>query len=345
MRKKRIYFDNAATTPVDKRVVKAIMPYLTNIYGNPSSVHKEGKMAKIAIERARCQVANALNCFDDEIFFTSGASESNSWVIRSGGSTFTYGDNHDSIELGTSIDKRSNIKRYAFPAINNETGSIGHFEDMDCYNWIHADLTQWIGKRKIDLNGCDNFISTASFSAHKFGGLKGCGVLYVRREYQNKMKPLIYGHQENGMRGGTENVAGIVALGEAIEIAYKNIDNNLKNVKKISNYIYDILKKDYLDGGKISKLTCNNGIINITFKNLNANAAVTIFNNYGIAISAGSACNSGSDEASKVLIASGYTEEEASNTIRISISHNNKIKEAKRFCGTFKKVIDIYDSV
>lgn len=345
MNKKRIYFDNAATTPINKKVVKAIKPYLNELYGNPSSVHKEGRMAKRAIDKAKHQVANVLHCFDDEVFFTSGASESNSWVLKSGGSTFTDKDNHDSIELGVYHDERSNIKRYAFSAINNETGENGCSRYVHDYNWVHVDLTQWIGKRKIDLNGFDNFISTASFSAHKFGGLKGCGVLYVRRSFQKKMKPLIYGHQENGMRGGTENVVGIVALGEAIELAYKNLDSNFGKVTKISSYIYEILNEEYLNTGKIQKLTCNNGIINITFNYLNANSAVTIFDNFGVAISAGSACNSGSDEVSKVLINSGYTPEQATNTIRVSISHNNTIKEAKRFCKIFKKIIDIYDSI
>lgn len=337
---KRIYFDNAATTPLDKRVLRAIKPFLKQKYGNPSSVHKEGKETKMAIEKARIQVAKVLNCSSSEIYFTSGASESNAIIANSGNVVVSSHQNHDSIELWLDKNKKNNTKIYFYSVINNETGKYIRASELKKYKYIHADLTQAIGKKRIDLQK-DTNITSASFSAHKFGGLKGTGVLFIRENCSMDINPLILGHQENEIRGGTENVLGIVSLGKAIELAEKDRFKNHIRINQIANYIYNNLtiEKKY----KPQKMTCNNGIINLTFKHLNAQSAVQILDKYGIAVSAGSACNSNSDEPSKILIDEGYSIDEANKTIRISLGKQNTLREAKRFIKVLKKIIDKYD--
>lgn len=345
---KRIYFDNAATTPLDNRVLKAMRPFLTKHYGNPSSTHKEGRIARQAIKKAREQCAKALGCNVDEIFFTSGASESNSWASKIFDGLFTTPLLHDSLILAN----QKKMKNYgynppmikAISLINNETGS-NDYEEY-CRNQysiitgeigdIFLDLTSAIGHVYIDLHD-DGHIVGASLSGHKFGAPKGVGVLYVRKDQQSKMESLIYGHQENGMRGGTENVTGIVGMGKAIELATKEMDKNNSNLENIISYIMDSI--DTIN----YKTQTHNHIINFTFKHLLGATAVQIFDQYGIAVSAGSACNSDSETPSHTLLHSAYTELEALRTIRISIGKQNTSKEAQRFIKVLKEVIDKYD--
>lgn len=353
---RRIYLDNAATTPIDKRVLRVMKPYLTKKYGNPSSAHKEGVEAFMAIEQAREVVANALNCDASEIFFTSGASESNAWVTRNA-SYICDETSHDSVILSNdnykakSFKKPISIKLKSYPLLDSETGNL-HIPD-DNESGCHIDLTQAIGKVNIRMNGysmyksyitlysdsinLDNCI-TASFSGHKFGAPKGVGVLFIRKDVQQYFMPLICGHQENGMRGGTENVAGIVGMAKALEIATKEIEKNTLHINKLQQYITSNISEDIM-------IKVSHGIINITFNKLNAQSAVQIFDVYGVAISAGSACNSGSDEPSKTLLSLGYTEEQAKRTIRISLGKQNTLHEIKRFVKILKKIIDKYDQI
>ena len=331
---KRIYFDNAASTPIDKRVLKAMKPYLTKVYGNPSSVHKEGKEAHLAIENARRAIANILDCKPEEIFFTSGASESNSWISKNFGLVCDE-TSHDSMLL--TKKKKRNIL-YSYPLLDSETGTL-HMP-REGYEICHIDLTQAIGKINISFNSSSylNKCIAASFSGHKFGAPKGVGVLFIKQEYQKRIEPLIYGHQESGLRGGTENVAGIVGIAKALELVTKNIDKNKRKIFKIQNYIVNQLKYFQFLG-----VNCCNGIINITFNHLDAQTAVQIFDGKGIAISAGSACNSGSDEPSKVLISLGYTANKAKRTIRVSLGKQNTMREARKFVNILEKIIDKYD--
>lgn len=353
---KRLYFDNAASTPINKHVLRAIKPYLTKYYGNPSSVHKEGRTAYIAIEKARKDIAKILNCQANEIFFTSGASESNSWVSKNFG-YYCDDTSHDSMALAN-VDRKIELSYYSYPLLDSETGHI-HKPHKGCGEGYHIDLTQAIGKINISLYGykintLDNYstltlydnslgldkCATASFSGHKFGAPKGIGVLFIREQYQKVFVPLIYGHQERGMRGGTENVVGIVGMAEALKQAYKNIERNKKKILKISNYI-----TNNIHPYKKMNIGFDGSIINITFRFLNAQTAVKIFDLHGVAISAGSACNSGSDEPSKVLISQGYSKQDANNTIRISIGNQNTLHQARKFVKIFNKIIDNYDKL
>lgn len=353
---RRIYLDNAATTPIDKRVLKAMMPYLKKKYGNPSSLHEEGKEALFAIEEARKTIADILNCDTSEIFFTSGASESNAWVARN--NVYICDEaSHDSIILSNKNFNNSDIRRdkkikiKSYPLIDSETGNLHIPKEED--KIYHLDLTQAINKIEIKMwpykyskkhmtiyCSCPNLRNccVASFSGHKFGAPKGIGVLFIRKDFQKNFKPLISGHQENELRGGTENVAGIVGIAKALKLAVDELDKNNKHINKMENYI---TKKLF----NIVKINANHGIINVTFKHLNAQSAVQIFNTYGIAISAGSACNSKSETPSKILLSLGYSEDEALKTIRISLGKQNTIQEIKRFVKIFKKIIDKYDKI
>ena len=353
---RRIYLDNAATTPIDKRVLKVMMPYLKSKFGNPSSLHKEGKEAALAIEKSRKIIADILNCDASEIFFTSGASESNSWVTRNA-SYICDNTSHDSMVLSNenflnnNIKKPIGIKLKSYSLIDSETGRLHIPKEDD--NGCHIDLTQAICKVRVRMNGYSMYKScmhiyhdsinldeciTASFSGHKFGAPKGIGVLFVRKDIQNVFKPLISGHQENELRGGTENVAGIVGIAKALELTVNELDNNNLHIKKMQDFIVNSLSN-------ITTLSANNGIINITFKNLNAQTAVQIFDRYGISISAGSACNSKSEIPSKTLLSLGYSEEDASKTIRISLGKDNSIHEIKKFVNIFKKILDKFDKM
>ena len=353
---KTIYLDNAATTPIDKKVLKVMKPYLTYNYGNPSSQHTEGKKAFFAIEKARKTIAELLNCKPNEIFFTSGASESNSWVARNI-SYICDETSHDSMILSNKnynsnyLKKSTSGKFKSYPLVDSETGNLHIPKTSD--EGSHVDLTQAIGKINVRMNGIanDGFCTTvyydsinldncitASFSGHKFGGPKGIGVLFIRSNAQHYFKPLIYGHQESELRGGTENVAGIVGIAKALELSIKKIDKNTKHIKKLQEYITSNVP-DYLN------VKAHNGIINITFNNINAQAAVQLFDDYNIAISAGSACNSGSDKPSKTLLSLGYTKEQALNTIRISLGKQNTIHEVRYFVKILKKIIDKYDKI
>lgn len=328
----RIYFDNAASSPLDKEFIKFMRKRsnILRIQGNPSSVHNEGRLSRQYIERARNQCAQALGCLPEEIFFTSGASESNSWAYNMW--PLHYNKKvHDSLKV-----YGYNTDIHAVSYINNETGNF----DIKPYlgEPLFVDLTSAIGHTYINLSDWPNILG-ASLSGHKFGALQGVGLLYIKKSQQYKMKNLIHGHQENGHRGGTENTLGIISLGIAIKNAVANLDKNVRNIQRLSAYIYSRVCKCGL------KLRAQNHILNITFKNIYAETAVTLFNQYGIAISAGSACNAGTDHPSEILLQEGYTSSEALRTVRVSLGHCNTMRECKRFIRTLHKIIDKYDDM
>lgn len=345
---KRIYLDSAATTPVNKHIITQLQRDLKNIYGNPSSLHYEGKIASEKVEKAREQVAKLLGCDTDEIFFTSGASESNSWVAKCAPyKLVATNDSHTSLEkykfkyqkeiyerktqYGELMKKNIMI---SYPLINNEMGYEHLFYRN--YPFLHVDLTQALGKVEINLHK-NPYILFASASGHKIGGLKGCGILYIKKSLQCHMKALIEGHQENNFRGGTENVLGIISFGYAAEETLKNFDKNFNKIADL--IIYTIMNMPSTGG---LKYFANANIINITFKYLNAQTAVQLFDRYGICISAGSACNSGIDEPSDTLL-EFYTKEQALNTIRVSLSPTTTKREIRKFTKVLKKIVDIYD--
>ena len=344
-----INFDVNATEKPSKAVLKALQELYKKGCSNPNASYISARDAAYLIDKARNKVAEALGCYSNEIFFTSGASESNSWVAHNYKLHIDKRSHHSLKFDMKDINPIYDEEIIAFPLMVSETGQCLYREyDLNDGNQYFMDLTQAIGRININLHEMPN-VAFASGSAHKFGGILGAGFLYIREDMQRKMKPLIYGSQENWLRGGTQNVPAIMCLGEAIEEAYKNIKiNEDKIINIISTILYGIIDiNDEIARNKCKegyiKAKANNNVLNITFRRMSAATAVQIFDNNGINISAGSACDSTDEKPSDSYLASGYTEDEAMRTIRISVGCNNTIREAKKFVKIFKEIIDNYD--
>ncbi len=336
----KIYFDNAATTPLDKEVLDAMMPYLTEHFGNPSSIHSFGRKTRAAIEGARKIVAKSLNVSPSEIFFTSGGTEADNMAIRC--SVHDLGikhvitskiEHHAVLHTVEKLEEEGLIKlsfvnltneghidlhhldqllsenERTFVSLmhaNNEIGNLISLEKVGeiCgkYNAIfHSDTVQTMGHYAMDLQKVNvHFVTCA---AHKFHGPKGIGFLYVNSSI--KINPLIYGgSQERNMRGGTENLYGIVGLGKALEIAMRDLESHQKHINDLKNYMIEELKASIpgVEFNGACQENCLYTVLNVRFPHTE-NAEMLLFNLdiSGISASGGSACTSGSDIGSHVL--------------------------------------------
>lgn len=371
-----LYFDNSATTKPKDEVVQAIMPYLTEKWQNPSGLYRGSTRVRKDIEDVRKAIADFINAKPNEIYFTSGAAESNNWVIRGyddcyGGKIITSVIEHKSILVALQNPKlKSMVKKCDVNAdgdvnltqmvrglqtiaakatkplvsigfVNNEIGTIQNIklisQIVHRHNGIfHTDATQALGRIPIDVKRYG--IDMLSASAQKIGGLKGVGFLYINENIL--FPPLIYGTQENGMRGGTENVIGIMSMGAAIESL------NEKNMK-INRDFVTILKKYLLNAmtEKGIKYKINGGyavsdIISITLKHdVDGEGIAYMLDASDIYIATGSACNSTSNEPSYVLKAIGLSDEDARRTIRITLSNEITFKYIDIFVNELKRAI------
>jgi len=385
--KEELYLDNAATVkPVyPENMIHIISEYLKENWYNPSSKYSKGQNIRKLIENARQTTADFIGANKDEIYFTSGASESNSWAIQGfvkqceiDGYTpiiITSYMEHSSIlktveamklysavfyvkndefgfvdhkDLENILIKCTNQKSkvkilVSIMASNNEIGTIQNIlvlcQIAHRYNAIfHTDATQLL-HYKLFSNGWLN-VDMLSASAQKIGGLKGNGFLYIKNGI--KIQPLIYGEQENGLRGGTENVLGILA----IELAIKGNDYNYTGeIDRRRDYLIKRLNENFdckINGSIIKRLPNN---VNVTFNyNITGEALIYILDMDNIYISAGSACNSSSNEPSHVLKAIGLTDEEASRTIRISLPDDITIEKIDYFIDRLEKAIKLLTS-
>lgn len=372
-----IYLDNSATTKLDKEVLKEMLPYLQENYGNPSSAYRIGRENKAIIEDARKQVAKVLNANAEEIYFTSGGSESDNMALK--GVAFANQDKGkhiitSKIEHQAVLDTCKELERHGFEIsyinvdkngiidlkqleasiredtilisimfANNEIGTIEPIKNIGMvakkYNVLfHTDSVQAIGNIKIDVKELG--IDLLSLSAHKIYGPKGIGALYVR-DGINFRKFLNGGHQERNKRAGTENVAGIVGLGKAITLAYNNLEKKNKYLYDLRTYLVNEINKNIPDikinGDLENRLPGN---INISFKGIEADNILNELDKIGIFISTGSACTTGSIESSHVLKAIGLSDTEAHSSIRISIGKYNTIKEIEYFVKQLKKITE-----
>ena len=325
-----IYLDNAATTAVTEPILEVMLPYLKENYGNPSSLYSLGRKSKKAIEIARSQVANAINAEPEQIFFTSGATESNNWVISNFDYVVCSKIEHHSIlnnpkchqidfsDLANQIYK-NNADLATYMMVNNETGQIFDIKPLIEISHkmgilFHTDATQAFGHIPIDVKELD--VDSLSLSGHKFHASKGVGVLYLKEP--TRYKSLFYGgQQEKNLRAGTENVAGIVAIGKASELYnYSEEKNNI--CRKIQNKFYSAFKnmKDvWFNTNTDNSISTT---LNVAFKNVESESLMLLLDNEDIYVSSGSACNSGSLEPSHVLKAIGIPEEYIYNGIRLS---------------------------
>ena len=358
------YFDNSATTKIDETVFATMLPYLKENYGNPSSIYKIGRENKKAIEESREKVAKALNCNPQEIYFTSCGSESDNTALKGIAKSYKSKGNHiitskiehpailetcrqlehEGFEVSyINVDKNGVINLQELEAkirptttlisimsANNEIGTIepiAKIGEIAKKNNIifHTDSVQAIGSLNIDVQKMN--IDSLSLSAHKFYGPKGIGALYVRKGI-NFTKFMNGGHQENNKRAGTENVAGIVGLGKAIELAYKSIIEHTSKIKALRDYYEDqIIKKIpniKINGNIENRLPGNS---NISFEGVSGESLLLNLDLKGIYASMGSACSSGAIQSSHVLSAIGLPEKLAKSSLRISIGKYNTKEE------------------
>ena len=321
-------------------VLAEMLPYLKGNYGNASSLHSLGRKSRQAIEHAREQVAKSINAEPNQIFFTSGATESNNWIISNFNHVLCSKVEHHSIlnnpkctpitfdNLANTIHKqRPDLVTHMY--VNNETGQIYNIKEMAeiCHKMkvpFYTDSTQAFGHIPIDVK--DLNVDGMSLSGHKFHAPKGVGVLYLKEP--NKYKPFFYGgHQELGRRAGTENVAGIVGMGKACELHNYNFKSNL--------YIYQLKEHlTYFIQNNISDVMINSplettvsNILNVSFKGIEGESLMLMLDRAGICVSSGSACNSGSLEPSHVLKNMGVPDDYIYGTIRFSFSKFNTLDE------------------
>lgn len=333
------YFDNAATTPVDPRVLEAMLPYLRDSFGNANSLHADGQRAQAAVDRAREQVAALVGAADpQQIFFTSGATEANNWVLRGFPNAAVSPFEHSSvyepaIHLGATLlpnqganllNPSQAVDLVSVMAVNNETGTRWDVRDFaTCAEVLHTDVTQAAGKLPLALEE----IHFASFSAHKFYGPKGVGALYAR---DAGPPPLLFGgEQEQGLRGGTLNVPGIVGMGTAAAIAMEEMEENYLHVEK--------LRMEFLDGlQSLTDLRVNGGtdfspyILNISFLGITGETLVIELDRAGFSVSAGAACSSRSNEPSHVLLALGLEPEWLAGSVRFSFGRQNTANSVQK---------------
>ncbi len=355
-----VYADNAATTPVSKKVVEAIIPYMTEHYGNPSSLYEVGQVAHRAVEKARQQVATALNAEKEEIFFTSGGSEADNWAIRGAaalgakkgkkhlittkfehhavlhtmavlekeGFTVTYLDVYENGIVKVEDVEKAITDETCLVTImyaNNEIGTVQPIAEIGklCRSkgvLFHTDAVQAVGHVKIDVK--EQCIDMLSLSGHKFHATKGIGALYCKKGL--RLPNLIEGGaQEKGRRAGTENVPGIVGLGVAITDMCENIEENHKKVSALRDRLFEGASK--ISHSRINGDTKNRlpGNFSMCFEGVEGESLLLMLDMKGICASSGSACTSGSLDPSHVLLSIGLKHEVAHGSLRLSISENN----------------------
>lgn len=360
---KTIYLDHAATTPICEAAKRAIIDRLDD-FGNPSSSHELGHKALMLIEDARERIAKCINAEPDEIYFTSGGSEANTWALTNKACIISSIEHHSieppedwwSFDVNAfgiaTIDKiGSLIKMYnheyitavSCMAVNNEIGTIQPIKEIakiahSEHAYFHTDAVQAVGHIPIDVKDID--CDMLSASGHKFGAPKGIGFLYIKKG--TLLWPLINGgKQEQGMRGGTENVIGIIAMAAALEDAVAHMEEHNKHIRSMRDKLMLCLLQDdgIIINGSISYKERVDSNLNVQIKGVKGQDVVAMADQYGICISAGSACNEGNAEPSHVLKAIGLSNEEALSSIRITLGHDNTFEEIDYCCDMLPKII------
>ncbi|HSI75838.1 MAG TPA: cysteine desulfurase family protein [Lunatimonas sp.] len=377
--KRTVYLDNAATTVLDERVLEAMLPFLRNTYGNPSSVHKHGREVRVAIEKARKTVANILQVSPGEICFTSGGTEADNMAIC--GALETFGlkqiissplEHHAVLHTAEKcsqrmgiplklleVDSQGNLNMdhlstllqqspYSLVSLmhgNNEIGNISDLEKIGelCRShgaFFHSDTVQTMGHYAHNLKTLP--VDAVVGAAHKFHGPKGAGFLFIRKD--KKIRPFLHGgSQERNMRGGTENVYGIVGLAKALELAYQDMEAHETHIKEIKRYFKNVLVEQVpgvifngLSGELESSLYT---VLNVSFPPSEINQGMLLFNLdlAGISVSGGSACSSGATLGSHVLQALGSNPNRES--VRFSFSRFTTKEEVDY---TLAKVLELY---
>ncbi|MFC2163097.1 cysteine desulfurase family protein [Candidatus Altiarchaeota archaeon] len=374
--RERIYVDNAATTRVDPAVLAEMLPYFTQGYGNPSSLHIPGENAREAIDGAREIVAAKINASPEEIVFTSGGSESDNLALKG----IAYGLKHEGDHIITSqiehpavlntckslekdgfrvtylpVDGQGFVDRKALDQAidektllvsimhaNNEIGTIQDIREIGkvCSEndvLFHSDIVQSFTKVPIDVKTAN--IALASCSSHKIHGPKGVGGLFVREDVKRKMRRMIDGGgQEYGLRAGTENVPGIAGFGKAVELVK---EEEIKKMIPVRDYlITEALKlpDSFLNGPPGDARLPNN--VNVSFKHIEGESILLMLDAKGVSVSTGSACSSKSLDPSHVLTAIGRRPEESHGSVRMTLSRYNTMEEARIVAEALTEVVE-----
>ncbi len=374
---KRIYLDHNATSPLDKRILEAMYPYLSEKFGNASSLHSFGQEARNAVEKARESVAALLNADPSEIIFTSGGTESDNMALKGYIWKNREKGNHiitSSIEHHAVLNPLKRLEKKGFKVTylpvdgggrvnpddlkqaitadtilisimmaNNEVGVIEPIEELvkiarEKGIAFHTDAVQAVGKIEVDVKKLG--VDFLSLSAHKIYGPKGVGVLYIRKG--ERIEPLITGgHHERNLRAGTENVPGIVGLGEAAKIAR---EERIEEAERISQ-LRDRLEKGIMENiphvrinGDVNNRLPNT--LNVSFEYVEGESIILNLDLQGIAVSSGSACTSGSLEPSHVLLAMGVPPVPAQGSVRFSLGKDNTEEEIDRVLEVLPPIID-----
>ena len=357
MEKRFVYADNAATTPVTPAVLEAMTPWLMENYGNPSSIYSIGRAARTAVEKARRQVAAVLNAEPGEIYFTSCGTEADNWALK--GSMRRWAakgkkhlitaafEHHAILHSAKALEKegfevtylpvtpeglvdpaelekaiREDTALVSIMLANNEIGTVQPIAELAAIAhahgaWFHTDAVQAVGHIPVDVKALG--VDMLSLSGHKFHAPKGVGALYVKKG----ILPNIFmdgGAQEKGRRAGTENLASIVGLGEAITVATASLEENMARITAMRDRLIDSLlrlPKTRLNGSREHRLPGN---LNISFEGIEGESLLLRLDMAGICASSGSACTSGSLDPSHVLMAIGLKHEVAHGSLRLSLS-------------------------
>jgi cysteine desulfurase len=377
----RVYLDNAATTAMDDRVIEAMLPYMKLHYGNPSSVHSHGREVRSAIEKARKKVAELLNGSPAEIFFTSGGTEADNTAIVCGIEThaITHAvtspiEHHAVLHTLEECAKKGKVRLSlldvnekgeinlgqleellranprSFVSLMHANNEIGNINDLNAIGnlakeygaFFHSDTVQTMGHYTHDLKALP--LDALVAGGHKFHGPKGSGFLYVRKE--KRIHPFIYGGaQERNMRGGTENVIGIVGIAKALELAYEDMDGHRKHIEFLKKRFIELLKIN-IPGVAFNGLSEDlerslYTVLNVSLPPSDENRGMLMFNLdlNGISVSGGSACSSGATSGSHVLRALGHNSER--EAVRFSFSRFNTLEEINYTVDRLKELYGV----
>ncbi len=369
-----IYLDNAASTAIHDDVFEEMLPFLKEAYGNPSSIHTVGRRASTGIQVSRKRISELVNCLPEEIFFTSGGTESNNTAISGvasanrGKRIITSSIEHDAVlepckrleddgyqiiylpvdnrglinpsDLEKSISEDTCLVSIMWA--NNEVGTIQPIAELAkiCNEkkiLFHTDAIQALGKTPIDLKEIG--VDLLSVSSHKIYGPKGVGALFIRKGV--KINPIILGGgQEKGFRSGTENVASIIGFGKAAELARLNLRKNLEHMKELRNHLIAKIQNEIphvkLNGDSDKRLVNN---MHLTFLGVKGEDLILKLDEHGIAASTGSACSVNRQRASHVLKAMGLDHEQIEGSLRLSLGIFNSKEEIDDTIKTLKKII------
>ena len=372
-----IYLDYNATTPLDPRVLEEMAPYFAENYGNPSSIHSPGSVARAAVDCARERVSNYLGARPGEIVFTSGGSESNNSAIKGLASALSDRGNHlvtTAVEHASCLETFAFLERGGFEVtylpvdslglvspeqfrdaitertilvscmyVNNETGVISPIREIgeiarEKGVVFHTDAVQALGKMEIDLG--DLPVDMASFSSHKICGPKGAGALYARKGIG--LEPFVHGGgQERGKRSGTENVVAVCGFGYACELLRAELETENERLGKLRDRLFEELSRRiegvYLNGHPDSRV-CNT--LNVGFPGTPGDSVVMNLDTAGVAVSTGSACSEGNIDPSHVLVAMGLEEQEALCSVRFSFGRFTRSEEVDRVIELLPAIVE-----